>query len=264
MPIGPAPDHLVRDSGGDGAAKAGGRWHKVARDWGEPRRACDVWMQKSNGAGSMSQSEPARCDNKRRWTSERESQEVSWPSSPAISFLSISCPSDFHFLSCQLDTRLDCEISTLRLCHSVSLVVVVVVESTNSKHERKRGRKYSRAWQAHHRPIFDGCDRCKVRKSEIEIGKFENDAGSQANWMAARRWMTSGPRAGPNPSSTTSERQSPPCLQQVPSHGFIMAMIRNFSVQSRPLLGCTNEAGDQGRLNLESPSSARAKRYPAP
>lgn len=96
---------------------------------------------------------------------------------------------------------------------------------------------------------------------EIGNRNRENDAGSQANGRPAMDDI----RAGPNPSSTTSERLSPPCLQLQllfhPSSFPAMDLYghdKNFSVKRRALLGCTNEAGDHGRLNLESASSARS------
>lgn len=114
---------------------------------------------------------------------------MSWPSSPAISFLSISCASDFQkkfgLVLTPLDTRLDSEISTLRCCHSFSLVVVV--ESTN-RADKKKGTKIFLAWQAHHHhPIVDILR--SLHGPEIGNRNRENDAGSQA--MAGRRRMTS-------------------------------------------------------------------------
>lgn len=248
MPIGPAPDHLVRDSGGDGAAKADGRWHKVARDWGGRDGLAMCGCRKAMVLEAcLSPNRPVEIASAVGRVSEGAKRCLGPRARPSHFFPSpVQAISISFFIWCW-PRRTQGWTARSRLC----------INQQNG--QKKRGRKYSRAWQAHHRPIADMLR--SLQGPEIGNRNRENDAGSQANGRPAMDDI----RAGPNPSSTTSERQSPPCLQlQLGSILFASQPWiyyrhdKDFSVKRRALLGCTNEAGDHGRLNLESASSARS------
>lgn len=134
------------------------------------------------------------------------------------------CARDFHFLCLVGPVGL-----RARLCDAVIHSLLLSLSSQPTERTKKGDANIPGLGRPTIVPSWTCCDRCKVRKSEIEIGKM-TQARRQ---MAGQRWMTSG--LGP----TQVQRQANGCPRlacscswvpsfQVPSHGFVMGMIRTF------------------------------------